>query len=186
MITKICKDIETALKRKIQTPKDFDFLRECIYARLHVVVSSTTLKRVWGYLTDGGQPREHTLSVLAKFLGYNDWDDYQHNSVSAQQQQSNPVMGRKLNVPENLKCGDRLRLMWQPGRVCNVEYLGQLVFRVIGSENTRLKTGDTFQCSLIIEGEPLYIDQLVQGDRPPIAYVCGKQTGVMFEYPSSQ
>ena len=43
-------DIETALGKKLQTPKDFDFLRERIYARLHILVSRTTLMRIWGYI----------------------------------------------------------------------------------------------------------------------------------------
>ena len=47
---------------------------------------------------------------------------------------------------------------------------------------TRLKEGDTFECSLIIEGEPLYLDNLSQGNQQSIAYVCGKQSGVLFEY----
>jgi hypothetical protein len=63
-----------------------------------------------------------------------------------------------------------------------VEYLGDLTFQVIASENTRLRTGDTFQVSLIIEREPLYLDNLIQDGKQPIAYVCGKKSGVMFEY----
>ena len=72
--------------------------------------------------------------------------------------------------------------MWQPERVCDVEYMGDLLFRVISSANTRIHEDDTFECSLIIEGEPLYLDNLKQGNRPPIAYVCGKKSGVLFEY----
>jgi hypothetical protein len=34
---------------------------------------------------------------------------------------------------------------------------------------------------LIVEGEPLYLDNLRQGNRPPIAYVCGKKTGVWLD-----
>jgi len=45
-----------------------------------------------------------------------------------------------------------------------------------------LLTGNTFQCSMIIEGEPLYLDNLKQGDDRTIAYVCGKKSGVRFEY----
>ena len=54
-------------------------------------------------------------------------------------------------------------------------------FRVVASVNTRLREGDTFQANMIVEGEPLYIDNLRQADRQPIAYVCGKISGVMFE-----
>ncbi len=32
-----------------------------------------------------------------------------------------------------------------------------------------------------VEGEPLYLDNLRLGSAPPIAYVCGKKSGVRFE-----
>ena len=85
-------------------------------------------------------------------------------------------------MASSLDPGDCLRLTWQPDRVCDVVYLGNLTFRVEASTNTRLRRGDTFQCSLIIEGEMLYIDNLIQGDAPAIAYVCGKKSGVRYEY----
>ena len=180
-IAQLKTDIETALGRAISTPKDFDFLRERIYARLRVLVSRSTLMRIWGYV-DEVEPRNSTLCILSQFLGYKDWGEYQQNALLPKEQQSNPVMNRRLSVKETLKYGHRLRLTWQPQRVCDVKYLGDLSFEVIASENTRLRVGDTFQCSLIIEGEPLYIDNLKQGDCPPVAYVCGKKSGVWFEY----
>lgn len=95
-------------------------------------------------------------------------------------------MSRRLSVNTELRMGDKLRLTWQPDRVCDVDYLGDLSFRVIASENTRIQPGDTFQCSLIVEGEPLYLDNLRKGDgsfsTEPIAYVCGKKTGVNYEF----
>lgn len=182
MIRHLCEEIEATLHKQIQTPKDFEFLRERIYARLHVLVSRTTLMRSWGYLDDGVTPRTNTLNILSHFLGYRDWEDYRQNTSCPKAPQSSPVMNRRLSVLTSLTRGERLRLIWQPDRICDVEYLGDLTFRVIASDNTRLHTGDTFQCSLIIEGEPLYIDNLTQGERPPIAYVCGKKSGVMFEY----
>ena len=179
-------DIETALKKKLQTPKDFEFLRERIYARLHILVSRTTLMRLWGYVDEEVTPRKGTLDILSKFLGYRDWLQYQENACLAKEQQSSPVMSRKLSVKSDLYIGERLRLTWQPGRVCDVEYLGNQSFRVIASENTRIQPSDTFQCSLIIEGEPLYLDNLRKGDgsssAETIAYVCGKKTGVNFEH----
>ena len=174
--------IATALSHKIKTPKDFDFLRENIYARLHMLVSRTTLMRVWGYLNEDVTPRNGTLSILAEFLGYRDWEDYCKNAILSKEQQSNPVLNRRLSVASSLDPGDCLRLTWQPDRVCDVVYLGNLTFRVEASTNTRLRRGDTFQCSLIIEGEMLYIDNLIQGDAPAIAYVCGKKSGVRYEY----
>jgi len=175
-------DIETALKKKLCTPKDFEFLRERLYARLHILVSRTTLMRIWGYVEEGITPRIGTLDILTQFLGYENWEGYCQNALLPKEQQSSPVMSRRLSVAKALVRGEGLRLTWQPDRCCDVEYLGDLKFRVFASENTRLKEGDTFECSLIVEGEPLYLDDLRQGNQPPIAYVCGKKSGVLFEY----
>ena len=180
-------EIEAALKKKLCTPKDFEFLRERLFARLHILVSRTTLMRIWGYVDEGVTPRKGTLDILAQFLGYQDWDGYCQNCLLPKEQQSCPIMSRRLSVAKELMRGERLRLTWQPDRVCDIEYLGDLLFRVTASENTRLKADDTFECSLIIEGEPLYLDHLRQDGHSPIAYVCGKKSGVFFEYviPSS-
>jgi hypothetical protein len=175
-------EIETALKKKLCTPKDFEFLRERLYARLHVMVSRTTLMRLWGYVDEGVTPRKGTLDILAQFVGYQDWDSYCQNSLLPKEKQSSPIMSRKLSVAKELAEGERLRLTWQPERICDIEYLGNLQFRVMASENTRLKAGDTFECSLIIEGEPLYLDHLKQDAQQTISYVCGKKSGVSFEY----
>ena len=86
-----------------------------------------------------------------------------------------------INVREDLVENDLQVLSWQPDRLCDVRYLGNLQFRVVDSRNTRLQKGDYFQCSLIIEGEPLYLSQLLQGDNPPTNYVCGKQGGIRFD-----
>ncbi len=60
----------------MSTPKDFKFLSERIFEENHVNVSSTTLKRIWGYLQNDNSPRSTTLNILANYVGYEDWDNY--------------------------------------------------------------------------------------------------------------
>lgn len=182
MIDQLKTDIETAINRKVSTPKDFGFLRDSIFARLHVWVGRSTLMRLWNYIDNKVEPRESTLDVLSQYLGYKDWEEYKQNALLPKEQQSSPVLCRKLSVLGDLAIGDGVRLTWQPGRVCDIEYLGDLKFRVVESEKTRLHKDDTFQCSLIVDGEPLYLDNLIQDDRPPVAYICGMQSGVRFEH----
>lgn len=182
MIIQLRKEIELSLKRQMNTPKDFEFLRSRIFARHHIYISTTTLMRIWGYVDEGVEPRISTLNILSQFLGYGNWDEYQHNANLPKELQSSPVLNRRLSVDKSLRHGDRLRITWQPGRVCDIEYLGNRSFLVVASENTRLHVGDAFECSLIIDGEPMYVDNLKQNDRPPIAYVCGKISGVRFEF----
>ena len=68
--------IEEMVGRKMKTPKDFDFLVGQIFDKLHENVSSTTLKRIWGYLPETSAPRISTLDLLAQFVDYEDWDSF--------------------------------------------------------------------------------------------------------------
>ncbi|MFN7116660.1 MAG: hypothetical protein ACK4TA_07645 [Saprospiraceae bacterium] len=52
---------------------DFMDLSEKIFAQTGVMLSNTTLKRLWGKLKYDSLPTSHTLNVLAQFLGYENW-----------------------------------------------------------------------------------------------------------------
>ena len=182
-IENLRNEIEVAIHRHLATPKDFEALREMIFLRLHILVSATTLKRIWGYIDDSVSTRRSTLDILARYIGYADFDAYENGTVGdIAESPSSPIMARRIDVDEQLQPGDMIRLTWQPGRICDVEYRGDRVFCVVASQCTRLKAGDTFKCSLMIEDEPLYIDMLVTADSvTPTAYVCGKKSGIHFE-----
>ena len=177
----LCEAVEKAVSMKMRTPKDFDFLRDRIYSKLNILISSTTLKRIWGYLVDESTPRESSLSVLAQYLGYRDFETFCQRITDDGISASDPVLGRHLHVTEDLQAGDQIILKWDPLRVCTIKYLNDSRFQVICSEKTRLQPGDTFFCTTMIEGEPLYLDRLCQGDNQPIGYVCGKKGGITFE-----
>lgn len=60
----------------MRTPKDFDFLSHCIFEECHQMVSPSTLKRIWGYVQSDSTPRSSSLTPLAQYIGYTDWEDY--------------------------------------------------------------------------------------------------------------
>ena len=68
----LCDAVEKALNLRMRTPKDFVFLRDQIFSKLGVMISPTTLKRIWGYITVESTPRDSSLTVLAQFVGYTD------------------------------------------------------------------------------------------------------------------
>lgn len=177
----LCQMVEEALHRRMHTPKDFEHLSEALFERTHVLISVATLKRFWGYVKSDHAPSANTLDALAMFVGYPDFDAFYRQLPESGELPSNPVVSRHVNVLEDLSDGDRLTIYWAPNRVCHVCYLGKMMFRVMTSENTRLEPGNTFSCALMIEGEPLYLSQLVQEDRPPVNYVCGKKGGIRLD-----
>lgn len=74
----LCEAVESKVGRKIQTPKDFEFLAERIFEQLHERISASTLKRIWGYVPQTTIPRTSTLDLLSQFVGNSDWQDFCH------------------------------------------------------------------------------------------------------------
>lgn len=171
--------IEASIKRKIETPADFDFLRGIIWERTHEQISTSTLKRLWGYVDGIDNARNSTLNVLSKALGYESWDAFILKLKSENMDNSDLVMSESVSSGD-LKIGDRLMIAWQPNRVCLLNYMGDNQFEVMESQNSKLKVGDTFRCGLFILGEPVYINDLRQnnGTGEPKLFVIGNKSGL--------
>ena len=68
--------VERTIGKTLETNKDFERLSNSIYDKTHVSISTTTLKRIWGYLSESVTPRRYTLDQLARFIGYDDFDAF--------------------------------------------------------------------------------------------------------------
>lgn len=174
-------DVEERLGRGMLSPKDFEYLHGIIASELNESVSVSTLKRLWGYSKYLSSPSVSILSILCRLVGYRDWEDYRANREKEDNAPSAIVLNDKITVATDLEVGDRIRLTWAPQRVCDIQYHGDGDFEVVAAVNTGIKAGDWFCCSLIVSGEPLWISNLRQFGKAPVAYVCGKQGGVRFE-----
>lgn len=173
--------IEETLGKRIQTPKDFEYLSKSIFLRLHTNISPTTLKRIWGYLKENTQTRESTLNILSRFIGFNDWTEFCDRTKSEldPSQQEHILLKKKISSNE-LQPNQEIEISWYPNKWCRIKYLGENSFIVKKSQNTKLCENDTFQCYILIEGEPMYLDNFIHDGLPPIAFVAGKERGVIF------
>lgn len=174
------------LGKKVQTSTDYHKLCMDIKFRTGQTIGDTTLKRIFGYVNDSVEPRQHTLDILAQYIGYADWDSFCHAITEGSPHESGMVLSRSLLTSSLIK-GSVIRLTWQPERVCICQYRGQNMFVVLRSENTRLTQGTTFQCSLIIAGEPLTLDHVcLEGSLDPCVYQVGSVNGVQFDVMTSE
>lgn len=172
------KEIEHTFGFALQQYGDFARLENAIMQRQREHISSTTLRRFWGYQSDqASELREASLDVLARFVGYLSWKDYLE--ADSRLSESSRGDGRKVNVAE-LRSGDKLRLLWNPGREVIVRFEGQDLFTVVDSKRSKLRAGDTFHCQNIVDGMPLVLTCLVSEGMPPTNYVCGQKSGVKF------
>ncbi|MDE7413033.1 MAG: hypothetical protein K2N05_04475 [Muribaculaceae bacterium] len=174
----LCKKVEDTAGFIPTTPKQFEELAHRIFTHTGMSLSPTTLKRIWGYLDEPLSTRRTTLDILARFCGWQDYADFEKGYLP--EAESGKVGTKTINVGRDMHLGDRLRLMWPPSRTCVVEYIGSGRWKIMQSEGTRLKPGDTFSCSLIAEGEPLYLDNLIHEGNPSGVYVCGRRSGISF------
>ena len=171
------QDIENALKRRIKTPYDFEFLAGVIWERLHENISPTTLKRLWGYIDGADTTRRSTLCLLSCFLGYADWESYLAALSSRTDIESATFAGEGLNI-DDLQPGDCVEVTWLPNRRCVFRYEGDAHFVVTEAENAKLLVGDRFETACFLIGKPMYIDRLIRGIEPPVSYVAGSKNGL--------
>lgn len=55
---------------------DYDSLASAIQEKTGTPISSTTLKRVFGYVKADSKPSKATLGILARYCGYAGWEDW--------------------------------------------------------------------------------------------------------------
>lgn len=176
---------EEATGREMKTPKDFDLLALRIYDRTRVLLSTSTLKRFWGYTDKSnekrGDLRRSSLDALAQYVGFTSWDAFcKRTSKSGEEESSNLFYGSKQLTTKSLTPGDKLTVMWNPDRRIVIRYSGNDVFIVLASENSKLSVGDTFKCHVFVENQPLVLVDLVHGEHAPCGYICGKLGGIRF------
>ncbi len=98
-IKQLRRAVERTLGRKMQTNKDFDCLADSIYEKTHAKISTTTLKRLWGYLSEGVTPRRYTLDQLAHFVGYDDFNAFCASLENGKEPASSPANADTASSP---------------------------------------------------------------------------------------
>lgn len=180
------REIETLAGFSMQTRRDFDRLAELVFHRTGEMISSTTLRRFWGYqeLRDDRTIAPHTLNQLSRMLGHADWNAYfEHTSANSrqnQERQSGFVCENNFLDSESLNFGDRIAVMWEPDRRIVIEYQGTEVFRVISAEHSQLTADDVFICAHFVQGQPLLCRSLIRAGFATSNYVCGRRSGIKF------
>lgn len=166
-----------ALDKTMGCASDFTFLQAFIFEHTRENLGVNTLKRLWGHGNLPVQPRNYTLDILSRSVGYRNFDDFRQFYDNHGDQSSDVVLGKSVQSNQ-LQIGDRVTLRWNPGRICTVEYFGNNSYRVVNSEKTKLKPGNTFQTPFFAVGAPCVVSNLIQDGIAHHLYEIGKQGGL--------
>lgn len=182
-IARLKNTIEKVVGRKIEHPKDFDFLSKQIEGYVGEHISVSTLKRVWGYVASGSEISGYTLNVLSRMVGYADWEDFCKVQNDEDEEgigdSSHKIICRKL-FTSALNRGDKISIVWKPERKIVIQFEGQDQFIVKESIKSKLKEGDIFHCLQFIDQQPLFLSGLYRKGMPPCDYICGRQGGIVW------
>lgn len=173
----LLKEVEQKYGRKVNTSTDFESLSVVIEREIGEYVSASTLKRLWGYVSLKPTPRVATLDVLCHFIGWHSFEDYRKGLQRRPDSESGFFSTSCISAAD-LKKGECILIGWQPNRLAKLEYLGQGKFRVVESENTKLRKGDVFSSAQFLLGYPLYLDRIERESGPTPPYVAGRNGGL--------
>ena len=146
--------VEKQYGRKLSTTTDFESLSVIIEKATGDLLSSSTLKRLYGYVSLNTVPRKTTLDILSRFIGNRDYETFRI-SLSNDPQFSSRFFSAKTVTTSELKAGDRLRIGWPANRIVTLNYLGDDLFEVDTSVNASLVKGDRFRQVSFMKGYPL-------------------------------
>lgn len=169
--------VEKEFGQKPLTSSDFDNLSSSLESSTGQHISSSTLKRLWGYVKPSPMPRQITLNILSVYVGYDSYQDF-CKSLHSSDVFSSLFFSSETLMADDLKEGDEVTIGWAPDRVVVLRYSGNMRFEVLDGGSSHLLKGDSFCKSEFFLGKPLYIGQVIRDGSVVAAYVAGKAGGL--------
>ena len=159
----------------LRLPSDCEFLSLDIESKMGVRVGATTLKRLLGFALDEREPHDSTLDVIARYLGYANWDelstieDKGNSDFSADDYE---VRSTDL-LPEAI-----VEITYLPDRKVVMQYLGNQHYRVTESQNSKLLIGDDLEIQTFVLHHPLLVLNVVRDGKSLGQFTAGRISGL--------
>lgn len=169
--------VEKKYGQSIKTTTDFEALSVVIERDTGELLSASTLKRLWGYVSLNPAPRVSTLDILSRYLDWNNFEEFRAWLKTTPDFESTFFTTQIINVSD-LKSGSRVLIGWNPNRLVELEYHGGHRFTVISNENSQLQKDDEFELTSLMLGYPMYISRILRNGEYTPAYVAGKIEGL--------
>jgi hypothetical protein len=169
--------VEKKYGAPLQSTNDFNVLSALLRFEGRETLSASTLKRLWGYVSQQTTPRKATLDVLARFVGCRDFRDYRL-SLLGSISESSEFLDSSILAAEDIQDGGTVMIGWEPDRILKLRKVGDDLFEIIESINSKLCKGDRFQCPFFFKGLPLVVPAVERGGQRLPSYIAGKAGGL--------
>ena len=172
LIQMLIRQVEQRTGGPLLTPKDFERLKTMLPQ--HDQLSISTLKRIWAYVPNSHLPREVTLSILARFVGFDDWNDFCRHHASMK---DSDFLADTVKTAD-LKTGEEIMLEWVPDRSCRLRKQAEGCLLVVAACNCKLQVGDTFHTAWLSVGQPLCATHVIRNGLSLPDYIAGRKAGL--------
>lgn len=169
--------VEQRYGKVLGTSNDFEAFSAYLQKANGFFVSTSTLKRLWGYVNDKHVPRRLTLDFLSMYIGYANFNEFTL-WLKTHTKYNSSFFRASMLLSNDIKPDSTVEIGWQPNRIVRLRYLGESNYEVISSVNSKLSVGDRFVTGCFIENQPLYLPFLERnGERTP-PFVAGRNGGL--------
>ena len=176
-IEELKRIVEQRYGKRLLTTTDFEVFSLHLQKKYGLTVSSSTLKRLYGYVGDMHKPRVATLDQLAVYIGHRNYTAFVEWLKTISRYNSSFFNASQV-LSSSLAVGDMVEIGWSPNRLLLLEYLGDSTYRVTESHNSKMQVGDTFVSGCFIIGYPLYLPNLIRNGEPTPSFVAGRNGGL--------
>lgn len=162
-------------QKDVTTKSGANFLRNDIEAKTGEALSLNTVKRLVGILHYDSEPREITLEIIARYLGYDNWEQIKgviQNKIS----EFNVAQGF-IDLKE-LPNGTKVEVKWNPGREILLTHINEDMYEILNANNSKLQKGDHLHLSQIAEGFPFMTKEVIRNGILLGSYTAAKVEGV--------
>lgn len=176
-IAELLAIVEKKYALSLQTTTDFDAFSLHLKNEFGEIISTSTLKRLWGYVNDAHNPRVHTLDLLSRYIGYAHFSAFCAwlKSTSAY---NSSFFSAKQVLSKELKPGVKIEIGWSPNRYLLLCYKGNACFEVEEAKQSKLMKGDCFEATSFLIGQPLSLPYVLRDGVRTSPFIAGRNGGL--------
>ena len=172
----IIKKIEEKLGMEIKYPNQCEILVQAIEDATGQILGLSTVKRMLGFTDEQRIPRQSTMDILSKFLGYKD-AALMSKDINEDSDISDFTWMDSVE-PEDLEEGTQIQVTYEPKRLLILTYLGGYKFIINESKNSKLDKGDILEIHQLVRGMELAVKHVWRNGEDLGAYTGAKQGGL--------
>ena len=169
--------VEKKYRRRLSTTTDFEEFSIELKRKTTKELSSSTLKRIWGYVNDSHKTRKYTLDILANYVGHDSYDAYTAWLKTSTRYNSSFFNACQI-LSSELDQGQFIEIGWRPNRILKLRYLGSSRYEVTESKNSKILPGDRFVTGCFIKGQPLILPFIERNGEKTPPFVAGRNSGL--------